>query len=257
MSLKTINEQRKKLKANMAGQPMFGLISLILTAGACVMTFLILLAGTKDVTPLNQVFFLWADTSDIPNAPSLTKWTLWNFCEDADGLLSNCGKVKAAHPFLPQNNFGTTRNVPEDFLDHHRTYYYLSRIMFAFYLISIFFMICSLFTGLLALCSRLGSAISSLSAAVALFSMSLTASLMTAVFIMGRNAFRDDGHAAQVGLKAFAFTWASVAALFLAMVFYCGGFCSGRRRRHHHHDKPVEPVRTSRFGFFRRRREVV
>jgi len=51
--------------------------------------------------------------------------------------------------------------------------------MFAFYLVSLFCSMVSFFVGLLALCSRLGAALSSLLALVALFFTTLRAALMT------------------------------------------------------------------------------
>jgi hypothetical protein len=58
-------------------------------------------------------------------------------------------------------------------------FYYLSRSAFAFYLISLIFAVFSFFTGFLALCSRLGSAVSSLFALTALLFTTLAATLMT------------------------------------------------------------------------------
>lgn len=55
----------------------------------------------------------------------------------------------------------------------------MTRFLFAFFIIGLFFAVCSLFTGLLALCSRLGGALSGLLAAVALFFHSIVAALMT------------------------------------------------------------------------------
>ena len=60
-------------------------------------------------------------------------------------------------------------------------YYYLTRFMFAFVLIGLFFAVCTLFLGLLALCSRIGSFLSSGLCSVALFFQTLTAALMTYV----------------------------------------------------------------------------
>lgn len=54
--------------------------------------------------------------------------------------------------------------------------------------------------GLLALCSRLGSALSALASAWALFCITLTAAMMTAVYVMGRNAFNDAGYNAGLGI---------------------------------------------------------
>ena len=63
--------------------------------------------------------------------------------------------------------------------DRTRKYYYLTRFMFAFVLISLFFAVCSLFLGVFALCSRIGSYMSSFLCSIALFFQTLTAALMT------------------------------------------------------------------------------
>ncbi len=51
--------------------------------------------------------------------------------------------------------------------------------MFAFVLIGLFFAVCSLFTGMLALCSRIGAYLSGLLNMTALFFQTITAALMT------------------------------------------------------------------------------
>lgn len=93
------------------------------------------------------------------------QWTLWGVCgATTNGKNVNCGKHHPAYPFSPEDNFGNV--VPAYFIDHEHFFYYTSRFMFAFFLIAITFAVISLFTGLLALCSRLGSAISSIFAFV-------------------------------------------------------------------------------------------
>lgn len=64
-----------------------------------------------------------------------------------------------------------------------KKYYLMSRFMFAFLLIALFFAVCSFFTGLLALFSRLGGAMSGALAATALLFHSAAAALMTYVFV--------------------------------------------------------------------------
>jgi hypothetical protein len=76
----------------------------------------------------------------------------------------NCPNPVAAYPFDPAANFNS--GVPAYFLVHQNYYYYTSRFMFAFYIIAVAFAAFSLLTGLLALCSRLGSAVSSVFAMV-------------------------------------------------------------------------------------------
>jgi hypothetical protein len=58
-------------------------------------------------------------------------------------------------------------------------FYYMTRFMFAFQLIGLFFAVCALFLGLLALCSRIGSYLSSLTCMIALIFQTAVACLMT------------------------------------------------------------------------------
>lgn len=113
---------------------------------------------------------------------------------------------------------------------HGRThkYYYLTRFMFAFVLIGLFFAVCALFLGLVALCSRIGSYLSGALCLMALFFQTLTAALMTAAYVMGRNNFRSLGKVASLGRYNFGFMWAAVACLFLSTMLFCvGGATSG------------------------------
>lgn len=144
------------------------------------MTFFILLAGAIDSKPVNKFYFLSVDTSSISGAAATSRWTFWNICSVTSAGLSNCGKVHPAFPFDPpaKSNFGTSDGVPDAFL-HTKKFYYLTRFMFAFCLIYLFFAVCSFFAGILALCTRIGSYLSGLLAMTAAFFSALTAALMT------------------------------------------------------------------------------
>jgi len=74
---------------------------------------------------------------------------------------------------------------------------------------------------LAALCSNIGGLLSALCSCAALFSISFTAAVMTACYVLAQRAFRHDGRFARVGVKAFAFTWTSVALLTLATLGFC------------------------------------
>ena len=147
--------------------------------------FFILLAGAINGDPVNRWYFLEADTSNIPNAPALSRWTYWNVCGVQNGRLA-CGDasyegISPAFPLDPASGrtFGTTENVPEDFVNNHNFYFYMTRFMFAFMLIALFFAVCALFTGLLALCTRIGAYLSGLLTLFALFFQLIQAALMT------------------------------------------------------------------------------
>ena len=164
---------------------LFGLLSLLFIAGGLLLMFFILLAGAIDGDPVNRWYFLQADTGNIPNAPPVSRWTYWNVC-GVDGARTSCGdaRYEDVHPAFPldpsgSRTFDTRVNVPPNFYENHAYYFYMTRFMFAFMLIALFFAVCALFTGLLALCTRIGAYLSGLLAMIALVFQLIQASLMT------------------------------------------------------------------------------
>jgi hypothetical protein len=91
-------------------------MSLILTAGAVLLLFFVILGGTRDRTPLDDIYFLRAETSGIRGAPRLARWTFWNACETGPNGRNQCSSVSPAYPFDPPRNFGTTEGVPSQFI---------------------------------------------------------------------------------------------------------------------------------------------
>lgn len=141
-------------------------------------TFFIILAGIVDVTPFNRTYFLQAATTGTGATRDPTRWTYFRICGVVNGLNGNCGASVPALPFDPPLNFGSAQGLPAAFVGTSH-YYYLSRFMWVFYLIALFFATISFFTGILAMCSRLGAFLSGSCAAVALFFQALAAALMT------------------------------------------------------------------------------
>jgi hypothetical protein len=214
----------------MAARTVLGLSALFVLAGGILLQFFTILSGAINSSPINQFYFLETSTAGIPNARNPSRWTFFAVCGvDGSGHNSNCGSVVPALPFDPPRNFGTDVNVPQQFIGTHQ-YFYLSRFMFAFYLIALFFAVVALFTGLLALCSRLGGYLSALTTAIALFFQALTAALMTAWIVKGRNAFRSAGFDSHVGVKLIAFTWAAMACFLISTVLFCCGGAAGREK---------------------------
>jgi hypothetical protein len=150
-------------------------------AGGLLFMFLILLGGVTNHNPVNQFYFLEVNTAGIPTGPHpVARWTYWNLCPVRSNGRNNCGDVHPAFPLDPPShrNFDTTRDIPKQFIGTSK-YFYMTRFMFAFMLIALFFAVCSFFTGMLALCSRIGSYLSGLLGMIALFFQTINASLMT------------------------------------------------------------------------------
>ncbi|RMZ92222.1 hypothetical protein DV736_g530, partial [Chaetothyriales sp. CBS 134916] len=188
----------------MASKSLFGLLSLLLLAGGIIFMFFILLAGAVDGYPVNRFYFLEADTSNIPNALLVSRWTYWNVC-GKDGSRTVCGdkhyeNVRPAFPLDPPSHreFNTHVNVPAN---------------------------------VFAICTRLGAYLSSFFAILAFFFQTIQASLMTAAYTKGRNNFRHNGQSAHVGSYAFGFQWAAFTCFFLATIFLCIGGSSGRQTK--------------------------
>ncbi|KAL8935943.1 MAG: hypothetical protein Q9216_005186 [Gyalolechia sp. 2 TL-2023] len=174
----------------------------------------------------------------------MSRWTFWSACSVTDGR-NDCPGVRAAYPFDPNRNFETTMSFGGN------KYYLETRFTFAFVLIGLFFAVCSLFLGLLALFSRIGSFISSALCSVALFFQTLAAALMTAAFVQGRDAFRSQDRTASLGRYNFGFMWAAVACLFLATLLECVGGVTGKKK-----DRTYTTKRTGGRKFFGRKKST-
>jgi hypothetical protein len=227
-----------------------GIVSLILIAGAIVLMFFVVLSGLKDTTPLNNTWFLQADTSSIAGSGrAVSQWTYFYVCGAGN---QDCGRPVPALPF-GYAWVGGSAGAPADLIGDYgknttsKYYYYLWRFGWVFYLIGLTLTVFAFFTSLLAPCSRLASGVSGFITVNALFWFTLGASLMTAEFVQARNAFRSAGLSASIGRYAFGFTWGAWAALFLASIFLFLG-CGASR-------KNDDNVRTGgNVGFFRRQR---
>ncbi|KAI0162302.1 SUR7/PalI family-domain-containing protein [Xylariaceae sp. FL1272] len=202
-------------------------LSLIFLAGAIVLLFFVILSGTAHTSPLRQTYFLSADTSGISGARDVTQWTFFKFCGAGN---QNCGRAFPDPPVgwaWDHNPTGT--NLPSRLIGSYgghttsETYFYLWRFGWVFYLIGLFFTVVAFFTGFIACCGRLGSAIAGLTTALALFFLAVAASLMTATFVKMRNVFHQANRSASIGKYAFGFTWAAVAAVLIATVLFCIG----------------------------------
>lgn len=158
------------------------MIALIILAGGIVLSFFVVLSGAVNTSPVGNTYFLQTTTGGISGGRddygNPTRWTFLALCGEENGRNANCRGTQPALPFDPPRNFGTENNVPEQFIGT-RKFFYLSRFMFAFYIIALFFAVVAFFTSVLALCFRLGAYLTGLNTAIALFFQALTAALMT------------------------------------------------------------------------------
>jgi hypothetical protein len=148
-----------------------------------VLLFFVILSAVTPTSPLNNTYFLSADTSKIDGARDVTQWTYFYICGSGN---TDCSPAHADPPFgYAWEGVSNPSGAPAELVGDHgggttSTYYfYMWRFGWVFYLISLFFEVAAFFTGFLACCGRLGSAVSGLVAFTALFFYTIAVSLMT------------------------------------------------------------------------------
>ncbi|ENH61951.1 SUR7 family protein FMP45 [Fusarium oxysporum f. sp. cubense race 1] len=209
----------------MAKNAPLGLAGLVLLAVSLLFLWFIILSGLTSTTPFDKTYFLRADTSGISGAREVTQWNFFYICGAGN---NDCDGARAA-PVIGRAWDSNPRNAPSSLVGSRagdttsNKQFFLWRFGWVFILITLFFETLAFFTGFIACCGRLGAGISSIMSMFALFCSSVAMSLMTATWVLARNAFHHDGRSASIGRYAFGFAWASWATLFIATILFCLG----------------------------------
>lgn len=142
------------------------------------MQFFIVLSGLG-TSPENKVFFLQSTTDNINgqfhggDVPNPARWTYLAICGVDGSNNANCGPKAAAIPFSPRRNFG------DDGAIGGNSYFYLSRVSWAFYIIALFFAVVAFLLTIAAFVARLGAYLTGFFAFLAMASQAVAAALMT------------------------------------------------------------------------------
>ncbi|KAI3404215.1 SUR7 [Candida oxycetoniae] len=192
----------------------YTLINLFFLAGAILLLIFTVLSGSSAHSPIDKFYWLEADTSGLRNAPAeRSAWTFWGVCDTAD--YTNC-LLGPAYPISPVDNFDTTNNIPQEFIDKQDTFYYLSRFAFAFCLIALGLTGLAFIIDILGFCLSVIDKIVMVLSSAALFFMAAFASVQTAVVVMAKNAFSDDDRFAKVGAKSMGVMWAAFVCIVIS-----------------------------------------
>ncbi|KAK0730061.1 actin cortical patch SUR7/pH-response regulator pali [Lasiosphaeris hirsuta] len=199
---------------------------MIFLASSLVMMWFVILSGVTHTSPLSQTYFLRANTDGISGARPISQWTYFYVCGDGN---TDCSPPHPAPAIGSAWDGEPRRAPPAELLGGYGGnttsfgYWYMWRFGWVFYLIALFFGVLAFFSGFVACCSRLGSAISGLITLAALVFYTIAVSLMTATFVKMRNAFIADNRDAELGRWAFGFSWGAWAALLISTILFCLG----------------------------------
>ncbi|CAK9442158.1 uncharacterized protein LODBEIA_P59010 [Lodderomyces beijingensis] len=194
------------------------IIPIFFLLGTNLLLILTVINGGGTSSVLGKFYWSQTDTSGIPGAThDTTRWTFYRTCGVENGRNANCDKSAAAFPYSPKDNFGSEEGLPESFIKDRDTYYYLSRIGWAFILVGFFFAAVALLAVPLNFCFAIAGTLASIVTALSLLFVITAACLITAAHVKGRNAFNKAGHSSKLGAAAFGILWAAVACLIITL----------------------------------------
>ncbi|CDR37733.1 CYFA0S01e16028g1_1 [Cyberlindnera fabianii] len=212
--------------------PLFAFIlQIVLLAGATLLLVFVLLSGGVSHFPFNKFYWIEADTSAISGAPDISRWTFWGLNEKTDNK-NKAVDLNPAYAFSPVDNFQTTSGVPQDFIDNRDVYFYLSRFAFAFFWIAMAFTGVSLILSIFTLCSYSIVKINGWLLSIALLFDAGAVAMETAISVMGKSAFSNDGHYAHIGPALLGVAWASVACLIILFFLSWGEYIGASYKKH-------------------------
>lgn len=185
------------------------LITGFFLAGNTLLLLFIILSGSIENTDIGRLYWLHADTSRIPGAGGTSRWTFWGLCSVLRGRNVNCSPMPA-YPISPLDNFMTTDGIPAGFIENRDTYFHLSRFSFSGFLVAFAFLGIALFVYIFTFCSyAFSKVVFNLVVVGVLFNLAAVA-CQTAVNVMARNQFIDDGLEAELGTALLTIAWSSV-----------------------------------------------
>lgn len=94
MPSQSVNDAGNML--NSRADPSLGGVALIFLAGSIVMIFFVILSGVTTTSPLQDTYFLRADTAGITGARDTSQWTYFHICSPGN---VDCTKASPAMPF--------------------------------------------------------------------------------------------------------------------------------------------------------------
>ncbi|KAJ9220947.1 hypothetical protein DTO207G8_2643 [Paecilomyces variotii] len=147
---------------------------------------------------------------------------------------TNCSKAKAGFWFNPVqvwnlNGTGIEDILPDSLQKELNTYKAVTKWMFIAYIIAFAATVVELVVGLTAICSRLGSCITSLVSTVSLLFTIAASVTATAMYVVLTNAFNKElksyGITGSMGRNMYVTTWLAVAFSLAASLFWMLSSC--------------------------------
>lgn len=205
-----------------------GFISLLFTAGTILLLFFIILGGIKGSGVTSHFYYFRAVTTSVaPDTAGVTQWSLWGNCQYSGDDASSPGDNVSCTDHHPAYGFDLGKNlgvsdVPESFSSRHNSLYYMSRFLFPFFLIGLFFAVLNLFIFPFQYKSKIVSLVAYISNILSFLFVTSAAGLVTALNVKLRSAFKDAGEdSTHLGRLVIAFAWTCVFMIMCQFILLC------------------------------------
>lgn len=193
----------------------FALVPFAFIGASAALLFFINLSGvSNDLTFLNKFYFSSVTTTEE------VRWTMYAMCAPTSNGEVYCSAKQPAYPYSPSDNFGLSQ-VPSDFVKNRKTYYYLLRIAYAWFLLALMFSLLSLFPVFWSCCFKgfITGFFASMVVGTATFFALMGAAFNTAVHAKGVAVFKKAGYTARLGKDMMVVMWLAVALLVVSTLW--------------------------------------
>lgn len=208
------------------------IIPVFFLVGSVLLLILTIINGSGTSSVLGRFYWSETDTSGLTGVPyNKTRWTFYRICGVDNNKNAHCGKSKAAFPYSPEDNFGRNSGIPQNFIDDRDTYYYLSRVGWAFILVGLFFGVAAMVAAPLNFCYFVAGIVGLTTAFVSLLFTITAACCITAAHVKGRREWNRAGFPTVLGAKSFGILWTAVACLIISFVSLVVVTCLSRTSR--------------------------
>lgn len=182
----------------------FSIIPAILVLGSLVALVFVNISGVTSSSFMKNIYFSKAEVNGDEY-----QWSMYALCQG-----SLCSTAKPAYPYSPEDNFGES-SVPDEFVTHRKTYYYVLRFGYAMLLGAGVFTLAAFVAAAVGVCVPSGIFATSAVAAATIF-CGIGAAMETAIHVKGVKVFQAAGYSAKIGTPMFICMWVPVALLALA-----------------------------------------
>ncbi|KAG7193651.1 uncharacterized protein KQ657_000336 [Scheffersomyces spartinae] len=206
------------------------IIPITLLALALVALFILNLSGVTTLGLLTHIYFSRVQGA-LPTQNLNITWYLYRLGFLINGSSTQFTRIKAAIPYSPADNI-VSGQIPIFFERNRNTFYYGSRVAYAFLVLALIFTVLAFLSQILSpIFIRVFSPIALALSVAAVITDAVAVALLIGLHGRGVSAWVNDGANAKVGIAAFVLLGVSLLLLIGSTMFSCCVVTTKRKDR--------------------------